>query len=455
MFREYDIRGREGEDLNEEVMELLGKAYGTFLQKRGIHDAVVGHDNRETSESYYKAAMRGLLSTGCDIIDVGIILTPMLYWSLYYFKVKGGLCVTASHNPKGWNGVKLTTGYSATTNEAELQEIKGIIESRSFVEETGSMRTDNINEAYMNDLLARVEIDKQFRVLVNTGNGTAGLIVPELLRRAGCDVVEYLTDLDPEYPRYTPNPADIEMMDDTGKQVVAQNTDFGFAFDGDGDRFGLTDEKGQTIWPDRYLILLARLVLEKKPGAKIVFDVKCSQALPEDIKAHGGVPVMWKTGHTYIDEKLHEIHGSLGGELSGHIFFMDNYYGFDDALFAALNMLQYLSTQDKTMSEVIATTPYYVASPAYHPFCPDEKKYEVVDKLTKQFKEEGYEVIDINGARVQFPDGSWGLVRASSNIPSLVLRFEAKTKERLEELEKFFRAKIEQFDFVGKEWPIG
>lgn len=459
MFREYDLRGRESPDeLNENSMYLVGKAYGTFLERRGIRELVVGHDNRATSEAFYQAVIKGLLEAGREIYKAGIILTPMLYWAQYYFKTRGGLMVTASHNPVGWNGVKLALDYSYTIIGKELEEIYDIILKNQCIEKGGGkiVKEEDISNPYIDDLLGRVNVKmgKSFKVVVNTGNGTAGLIAPEILRRAGCKVVEHLTELDPSYPRYTPNPAEVEMMEDTGRVVKERGADFGFAFDGDGDRLGLVDEKGQTVWPDRYLILLSRLILAKKPGAKIVFDVKVSQALPEDIKAHGGVPIMWKTGHSYIKEKLHMEGAALGGEMSGHIFFVENYYGFDDAIFTALNLLEYFSSQSKSVSELIAETPYYISSPTLHAPCPDDKKYEVVAELTQEFRKEGYELIDINGARVLFADG-WGLVRASSNAPALVLRFEAKTESRRKDIEGIFREKLARYDFVGKEWKSG
>lgn len=453
MFREYDIRGRESDrELNGASMELIGKGYGTFLQKRGVSRVVVGHDNRVTSDAFYKAAIRGLLATGCEVIDVGIITTPMLYWAQYYFRVEGGLVVTASHNPAGWNGVKLAFGYSHTIIGKELEEIYETILREDFIQKQGKViKKENIAAPFRADLLSRVKGIKHFRVVVNTGNGTAGLFAPQLLREAGCEVIEHYTELDPTYPHYTPNPAETEMMEDTGKIVLESKADFGFAFDGDGDRLGLVDEKGQNIWPDRYLILLSRLVLEKNPGAKIVFDVKVSEALPEDIKAHGGIPIMWKTGHSYIKEKMDKENALLGGEMSGHIFLKEGYYGFDDAMFAALRLLEYFSSQNKSVSAIIADTPYYVSSPALHAECPDEKKYQVVEELTKDFKKE-YEVVDVSGARVYFGGGAWGLVRVSSNLPALVLRFEAKTPERLKEVEKLFRDKLKKYNFVSQEW---
>lgn len=452
MFREYDVRGRESdEELNSLSMKLIGKGYGTFLQKRGVNQVVVGHDNRKTSGEFSEAAIEGLIETGCDIIDVGTITTPMLYWAQYYFKTKGGLMVTASHNPSGWNGVKLALGYSYTIIGKELEETYDTITKEDFVSGNGTViKKEDISKPYQKDLLSRIGKIRPLKVVVNTGNGTAGLFVPAILRAAGCEVIEYLTDPDPSYPNYTPNPAQVEMMEDTGVQVRETGADFGFAFDGDADRLGLVDEKGETVWPDRYMILLSRLLLAKKPGAKIVFDVKVSQALPEDIEAHGGQPIMWKTGHSYIKEKMKEEGAQLAGEMSGHVFFAEDYYGFDDAIFASLKLLEYFSSQKATVSELVASTPYYVSTPALHAECPDDKKYQVVEELTKEFKKE-YEVIDINGARVMFDDG-WGLVRASSNLPALVLRFEAKTEDRVKEIEQIFRDKLSRFEFVKKEW---
>lgn len=452
MFREYDLRGRESaSELNTKTMKLIGASYGTFLRKRGITEVVVGYDARDTSVDFANAAIAGLLSTGVRVINLGMVLTPMLYWAQHYFKTQGGLMVTASHNPRGWNGVKLALGYSYTLIGDQLQEIYRTIVSEKFVKGKGSLKKENIKDAYIADLVNRVKIAKKFKVLVNCGNGTAGAFAPDVLKAAGCQIFEHNCGIDPTYPHYTPNPAIVEMMEDTGKQVVKNNCDLGFAFDGDGDRLGLTDETGQIIWPDRYLILLSRLVLKKKPGAKIIFDVLCSDALSEDITAHGGVPIMWKTGHSYIKDKLRRERGALAGEMSGHIFFVEGYYGFDDATFAALRILEYLGNQGKSLSEIIAATPYYISSPVMEVDCPDSKKYGVIEDLTKEFKKEGYKINTLNGVRVQFDDG-WGIVRASSNMPVLKFRFEAKTKEKLVRIEKIFREKVSQFDFIGTEW---
>lgn len=452
MFREYDLRGRESKDeLNEQSVYFLGRGFGAFLKKRNLKETVVGHDARATSESFHAQMIKGLTESGINVVDIGTVTTPMSYWAQYYLKVKGLVMITASHNPAGWNGVKFGTDLSYTLLTHEMQELYDIIAKDQFVSGKGTIKKVDIKEAYIKDLLSRAVITKKFKILVNTGNGTAGLFAPELLRRTDCEVVEHFTTVDPAYPNYTPNPDGVVMMQDTGKQTVTNKCDFGFAFDGDGDRLGLVDDKGNTVWPDRYIILLSRLVLAKKPGAKIVFDVKVSEALPEDIKAHGGVPIMWKTGHSYIKSKLAEEKAAMAGEMSGHIFFVEDYYGFDDGLFAALKMLEYLSTQNKPLSEIIAGTPYYVSTPTIQVKTTDEDKYRIVDELVKEFKQEGYKVIDINGARV-YMEGGWGLVRASSNTPTFVLRFEARTKEQLDKIQQVFKKKLSRYPNVSQDW---
>lgn len=452
MFREYDLRGRESEDeLNDTSIYYVGKGFGTFLIKRNISKAVVGHDARTTSKSFHANVIKGLTECGVNVIDLGTVTTPMSYWAQYYLHVKGLVMVTASHNPAGWNGVKLGSDLSYTLLTKELGEVYDTISKESFVNGKGTIRKEDVFEPYMKDLLSRTRITKKFKILVNTGNGTAGMFAPKILRGTGCEVIEHFTNVDSSYPNYTPNPDGTAMMEDTGAQTVANGCDFGFAFDGDGDRLGLVDEKGSVIWPDRWIILLSRLVLSKHPGAKIVFDVKVSEALPEDIKAHGGIPIMWKTGHSYIKAKLAEEKAAMAGEMSGHIFFVDDFYGFDDGFFAALKLLEYLSTQNKPLSQIVSGTPYYVSTPTIQVKTTDEDKYKVVEQLTEEFKNEGYRVVDINGARVYTKNG-WGLVRASSNTPTLVLRFEAKTKEQLEKIKAIFKQKLDKFSVVSKDW---
>jgi phosphomannomutase/phosphoglucomutase len=455
MFREYDIRGRVTDDeLNPHSGELIGKGYGTFLAKRKIDDVVVGYDCRLGSEPVKNGFVKGLRSTGRNIVEIGLCLTPMMYWSQYYFKFKGGAMITGSHNPKDWTGFKLASGLSYTLIGDEIREILSYIEKDEFVSGEGSVREESITDAYITDIAGRVNMKKPLRVVVDAGNGTAGAFGPPALRKAGIEVIEQFCDLDPEFPNHHPDPAEPAFVESMGKRVRDEGADVGVGFDGDGDRLGVVDEQGNVIWPDRLMILLSRQVLQKEPGAKIIFDVKSSQALEEDIAAHGGKPIMWKTGHSHIKAKLHEEKAQLAGEMSGHIFFVENYYGFDDGVYAGLRFLEYLSGEDKPLSQIIAETPYYVSTPTINVACPDEKKYDVVEKLTAEFKRDFDRVIDINGARVVFDDG-WALVRASSNLPILVLRFEAKTKERLEELKALFKKYMDKYPEIGKEWENG
>jgi phosphomannomutase/phosphoglucomutase len=452
MFREYDIRGRVTDaELNPGTGELIGKGYGTFLNARGITDVIVGFDCRSGSEPVKKGFVKGLLSTGRNIIDIGLCLTPMMYWSQYRFESKGGAMVTGSHNPKDWTGFKLAAGFSYTLIGDEIKEILKYIEQEEFATGTGTVREESITDAYIDDITSRVKIKRPLRIVVNAGNGTAGAFGPAALRKAGVEVIEQFCELDPEFPNVHPDPAEPKFVAAMGELVRKEKADLGVGFDGDGDRLGVVDEKGDVIWPDRLMILMSRQVLEKEPGGKIIFDVKSSQALEEDIAAHGGVPIMWKTGHSHIKAKLHEEKALLAGEMSGHIFFVENYYGFDDGIYAGLRFIEQVSTDDRPLSAIIADTPYYVSTPTINVACADDKKYGVVEKLTEEFKRDFDRVIDINGARVVFEDG-WALVRASSNLPILVLRFEAKTEERLEELKTLFRGYMDKYPDISKEW---
>lgn len=455
MFREYDLRGRESDDeLNDQALYFLGRGFGTFLHKNNITEAIVGHDARATSESFQANMVKGLLESGINVIDIGTVTTPLSYWAQHHLKVKGLAMITASHNPVGWNGVKFGLDLSKTLLGYQIQEVYQIIANENFVIGKGAVKKEDITDSYIKDILSKANITKKFKILINTGNGTAGLFYSEIFKKAGQEVIEHNKDVDPTYPNYTPNPENKDMMEDTVKQTLKHKADLGLAFDGDGDRMGVVDEKGRIINADRYLILLSRLVLSKQTQAKIIFDVKVSEALPEDIKAHDGIPIMWMTGHSFIKTKMAEENAALAGEMSGHIFFSQDYYGFDDAAFAALKLLEYLSTQNKPLSQVIDNTPYYISTPTIHVHTTDEDKFNIVDELTKEFKQEGYNVLELGGTRVYTKTGGWGLVRASNTNPMLVLRFEAKTQKELDELQDMFRKKLDRFEIVNKEWII-
>jgi phosphomannomutase/phosphoglucomutase len=452
MFREYDIRGRVSDDeLNARTAEWIGRGFGTMLARRDIGDMVVGYDSRFGSVEIKDGLVKGLRASGRNVVMVGMCLTPMVYWSQYRFKVKGGAMVTGSHNPKGWNGLKLAAGFSSTLVAAEIQELYDIIAREDFVHGSGDYAEATIFADYAADLGSRVKIARPLKVVVDTGNGTAGAFAPRIFRDAGLTVVEQFTELDPDFPNHEPDPARTDTVEALGQRVREEGADLGLAFDGDGDRFGVVDEKGDVIWPDRYMILLARQVLERVPGGKVVFDVKCTQALEDDIRAHGGVPIMWKTGHSHIKKKLQEEKAALAGEMSGHVFFVENYYGFDDGVYCGLRFVEYVAARDEPLSKIMAGTPTYLSTPAINVKCADEVKYGVVERLTADLKRDFGRVVDINGARVVFDDG-WGLVRASSNLPELVLRFEAKTPARLNEIKQVFRGYLEKYPEVDRHW---
>jgi len=452
MFREYDIRGRvNDEELNAMSAEWIGRGFGTFLARRKIEHMVVGYDCRFGSVEIKDGLVKGLRSTGRNVVMVGMCLTPMMYWSQYRFKVNGGAMITGSHNPKGWNGLKLAAGLSSTLVASEIQELYGIIEKEDFVTGHGDYAEATIFDDYAADLVSRVKMARKLKVVIDTGNGTAGAFAPRIFRDAGLEVIEQFTELDPDFPNHEPDPARTDTVEALGNRVRAEGADLGLAFDGDGDRFGVVDEKGNVIWPDRYMILLARQVLERQPGGKIVFDVKCTQGLEDDIREHGGVPIMWKTGHSHIKAKLHEEKAALAGEMSGHVFFVENYYGFDDGIYSGLRFVEYVSARKESLSKIMEGTPTYLSTPAIQVKCADEVKYDVVEKLTADLKKDFDRVIDINGARVVFDDG-WGLVRASSNLPELVLRFEARTPERLKEIKETFRRYLDRYPEADKHW---
>lgn len=458
VFREYDIRGRidQSDELTHEAAYAINRAFAVFLRRRGIVDAIVGCDGRPYSKDIKDVVIKALRDSGVNVIDIGVVLAPIFYFAQYHLQKKGGVMVTASHNPWGWTGFKHAYNYSTTFVPDDITELRQIIEEESFAEGSGAYEVyPDIVGAYTKDVLDRVSLSRRLRVLVDTGNGTAGLITPAILRAAGCEVIEQYTEPSAER-HHEANPSNIGMLDAMSEGVKKYGADIGLGFDDDGDRLGAVDEKGAIIWPDQILLLLTRPILEKNPGAKIVFDVKCTEALPEDIKAHGGIPVMWKTGHSYIKAKAKEVKAHLAGERSGHIYFLKEHYEFDDALFAGLKLLAYISRTQQSISQIMARLPRYVTSPVWHAPCDDAKKYGVVDRLVAEFKREygNDKVIDINGARVYVENG-WGLVRASSNVPALVLVFEAKTEEGLKKIEQIFRGKLARFPEVGSEWISG
>ncbi|MBU1120304.1 MAG: phosphomannomutase/phosphoglucomutase [archaeon] len=452
IFREYDIRGKVGIDLNEEAMELIGKAIGTFFQQKksllsfGKKTLIIGRDNRTSSESFSKALIKGITSTGINVIDLGLTPTPLNYYAVVKLNASGGVMLTASHNPSEYNGLKLSASKGAAIAGEKIQEIRKILEANSFSKGEGKTEEKNITEDYFKELVKKFDLPKKLRIVVDAGNGLAGLIAPKAFRKLGCEVVELYTELDGTFPNHLPDPTVDENVVDLISWVKAEHADLGIAFDGDCDRLGVVSEKGERIEADKLLLFFARDFLKKKPNSRILFDVKCSQALIDDIKSHKGIPVMDKTGHTNIKEKMRKEKILVGGEMSGHIYFADDWHGFDDGFYAACRFLSILSHSSFPLSEMLSTIPLYYSSPEIRVYCGDKEKFKIVEELVKEFKQK-FKVIDIDGARVLFKDG-WGLVRASNTQPALVLRFEAKNPEALEEIKKVFRKTLEKFKSV-------
>lgn len=453
IFRAYDVRGIVGPDVNEEVARLLGRGYGTYVRRvLGGTRVVVGHDNRASSPALSAALVDGLRSAGCDVTFVGLVPTPGLYYAAYQLGTTGGVMVTASHNPVQYNGFKLCKGYF-TLADAEIRAVRDLVMAGDFDSGRGGYAALDILPTYLSALKAAVHIARPLKVVVDAGNAVAGAIAPHLLRELGMEVVELYCDLDPTFPNHLPDPQMPENVADLRQRVVAERADLGLAYDGDADRVGVVDERGNQISADMLMVLFARQVLASNAGATIIFDVKCTQFLGDDIRAHGGVPLMWKTGHSLIKEKMREVGALLAGEQSGHVFFNDRWPGFDDGLYASCRVLEIATATDQPFSTLLADAPPLVASPEIRIACPDERKFAVVEAV-RDFFAARYTVNDIDGARVNFGDG-WGLIRASNTGPALTLRFEAQSAERLREIEELFRAVLARFPEVRFDQPAG
>ncbi|MBI4560822.1 MAG: phosphomannomutase/phosphoglucomutase [Candidatus Rokubacteria bacterium] len=446
IFRAYDVRGKVGDDLTPDVVRLIGGAYGSLIRRKGGRSIVLGQDNRLASSELKTAFAEGVMATGVSIVDIGLSPTPVLYFATAHWKLDGGANVTGSHNPIEYNGVKMVHAGALPLTEAEIQELRAAIEAGRLERGSGSLSSRDPREEYFDTLQRLVKLERRLKVVVDAGNGMAGLYAPELLRRLGCEVVELYCELDGRFPHHLPDPEMEANTRDLQARVVAERAHLGIAFDGDADRMGLVDEKGRRHEADLILILLARDLLARHPGAKVLFDVKSSQLLAEDIRARGGVPVMYKTGHSFLKLKMREERILLGGEVSGHMFFAENYYGVDDAILAAAKVLEVLSRLPGPVSAHFDALPHLHATPELKAPCPDEEKFRVVEELVRLFKVK-YETLDIDGARVLFP-GGWALVRASNTNPYLTLRFEAKTEEELERMKGIVFGALARYPFV-------
>jgi phosphomannomutase/phosphoglucomutase len=442
IFREYDIRGVVDDDLTEEVVRLIGKGFGSYIRRHGGSTVSLGGDVRHSTPRFRERIIEGLLSVGVDVIDLGTVPTPAFYFSLYELPVDGGVMITGSHNPPDMNGLKLNLGKDSLYGE-EIQKIRGIIEAGDFEKGAGRRSTAEVLDAYKDAILERIHIEKPLKVVVDAGNGCASLVACDLLSSLGCEIVPLYCEPDGDFPNHHPDPTVLEYVADLIAAVKSEGADVGIGYDGDADRVGTIDENGEMVFADKVLALLAREILARGP-AEVVFDVKCSQALVEDIEAHGGTPVMWKTGHSLLKKKIAESGAPIGGEMSGHMVIADDYYGFDDAIYASCRILQMLSRSDVPISEMVATIPKYYATPEIRGKTADDAtKFAMVKKAVEYFTQ-NYDVIDIDGVRILFGDG-WGLVRASNTQPVIVMRFEARSPERLDEIQTLVTEKLAEF----------
>lgn len=428
IFREYDVRGLVEKDLTPDLVVKLGRAAGTYAASHGVKAMTLGRDCRLSSDALSEAIKEGLLSTGLDVIDIGTCATPILYFSVRHLKTGGGIMVTGSHNPPEFNGFKICVGPD-TIYGGEIQKLREIIESGAFRSGSGRFSSVDITVAYLDYIHANVKVRPGLRVVLDGGNGVGGYFAAPLFERYGCDLTCLYEEMDGRFPNHHPDPTVPENLRDLIVHVRQKKADVGIAFDGDADRIGVVTDEGEILWGDELLLLFARFILKEKPGAAIIGEVKCSQRLYDDIAAHGGKPIMWKAGHSLIKGKMREEKAVLAGEMSGHLFFADRYFGYDDAIYAAARLLEILSETGQKLSDILADVPRTVTTPEIRIDCPDEIKFDVVRDVTEVFRR-GYRIIDTDGVRILFPDG-WGLIRASNTQPVLVLRFESSTKQAL------------------------
>jgi len=446
IFRAYDVRGKVDIDITPPVFELVGRAYGSLVKRRDGHAVALGMDNRTSSRALKEAFATGVLSTGLDVVDIGVNHTPLLYFATAHWKLDGGATITGSHNPVSDNGVKMVHAGAAPLTESEIQGLLATIKSGDFERGVGTRATRDPRDEYWDAITSRVKLGRRLKVVVDAGNGIAGVFAPELLRRLGCEVVELYCESDGTFPNHLPDPEMEENMRDLVARTVEVRADVGVAYDGDADRVGIVDEKGRRHEADLLLALLARDLLTRHPGAQIVFDVKSSQVLVDDITKHGGQPIMWKTGHSHLKRKMREDGILLGGEVSGHMFFGEDWYGVDDGILASCRFLQLVAADPRPASAHFDTLPHLHATPELKAPCPDDKKFALVAELAREFRSR-FETIDIDGVRIIFPEG-WGLVRASNTNPYLTLRFEGRTADAVLNMQRMVYDALRRFPYV-------
>jgi phosphomannomutase / phosphoglucomutase len=441
-FREYDIRGIVGKEIADDDVVRMGKTFASYMRRQHKDRVAVGRDCRTSSLAFRDLLIEGLLAGGMDVVDVGICPTPVFYFALRHLDRQGGIMITASHNPPEYNGFKICNGFD-TISGNEVQKLRIIMESGDFVTGTGHLTEYDIVTPYADFVLGNISIPKKLRVGLDGGNSVGGPVALPLLRKLGCEVHPLYCDMDGNFPNHEPDPTVIENLKDLIALVRREKLDLGIAYDGDGDRLGVVDHNGDVVFGDKLMIIFAREILSRRPGAVFVSEVKCSKTLYDDIEKRGGKAIMWRTGHSLMKDKMKEVGAALAGEMSGHMFFKDRYFGFDDGLYASFRLLEILANSGATLPELLEGVPHTYATPEIRVPCPDDLKFNVVEKAIEHFRASHLDIIDVDGARIVFPDG-WGLVRASNTQPMLVLRYEADSMERLEAIRQLVEGTIEQ-----------
>jgi phosphomannomutase/phosphoglucomutase len=450
IFREYDIRGMVEKDLTDDVVRDIGRALATYMTERGTKNASIGRDCRLSSDHLRDLFVEGMMESGLSVVDVGTVPTPLFYFSLFHAGVDGGVMVTGSHNPPEFNGFKVAFGKT-TLFGPQIQEIRQIIEEKRFVRGQGSYRQYGpIVDDYYRFLRENIRIEKSLKIVLDAGNGTGGVVACPIMKEFGQNVVPLFCDMDGHFPNHFPDPTVEANLQTLRKLVVEERADVGIGYDGDADRIGVVDEKGGIIWGDYLMIIFARSILKERGSGHFVSEVKCSKNLFEDIERHGGTAVMWKAGHSLIKQKMKETKALLGGEMSGHMFFADRFFGYDDAIYASLRLLEIMSRDERPLSQFLTDLPPVYSTPEIRMDCSEAIKFDVVKQITEYYRMR-FPIIDTDGVRVVLPEG-WGLVRASNTQPILVLRFEAESKEALERLQGMVNGDLERImkEYDGK-----
>jgi phosphomannomutase/phosphoglucomutase len=444
IFRAYDIRGIVGDTLNEEIVKEIGRAIGSEAFERGEQRIVVARDGRLSGPSLLEALKKGLAESGRDVIDIGEVPTPLLYFATHYLDATSGVVLTGSHNPKDYNGLKIVIAGHTLSGD-EIMGLKKRIDTGNMVKGQGSQESTSVLQDYISQVTSDVALTQPLKVAVDCGNGVAGKVAPQLLQALGCEVIGLYCKVDGNFPNHHPDPSKPENLKELIELVKSEKADIGLAFDGDGDRLGVIDSSGNIIWPDRQMMLYSMDVLSRNPGADIIFDVKCSKHLAKVISSNGGHPIMWKTGHSLVKAKMKETGALLAGECSGHIFFKERWFGFDDALYTAARLLEILSADTRKSVDVFAALPNSIVTPEINVAIDDDKKHRFVEQLSEQGIFGDGKLITIDGIRVEFTDG-WGLVRASNTTPNLVIRFEGDSDDIIERMKNLFKQQMLMVD---------